>query len=182
MSPLSPSLEFRQWLWISLVAAAGALVAGTYGILHDQVTYTIAPEYFTRMKFDQFHFADLGWPPRVFVAEIGFLATWWVGLPAGWVLARIALPAWPQAQALRRCARGFAIIIGTAAAAGAGGYFFGLFLGGDPAGWQEYCRVIGVEDADAFVRVAATHNASYIGGGIGLVAAVLDLVRLRMTR
>ena len=70
-------------------AAAGSLLVGLYGIVHDQVTYSISPEYFTRLKFAQFSYADFGLPNRVFVAEIGFLATWWVGLIAGWFIARI---------------------------------------------------------------------------------------------
>jgi len=65
-------------------AVLGALIAGCYGVLHDQITYSISAEYFTRLKFLQFHYADFRFPARVFVAEIGFLATWWVGLIAGW--------------------------------------------------------------------------------------------------
>ena len=60
-------------------AALGSLFAGAYGVLHDQVTYSICPEYFTRLKFSQFNFANFGLSPRIFVAEIGFLATCWVG-------------------------------------------------------------------------------------------------------
>ena len=67
-------------------ALMGALIAGLYGVVHDQITYSMSPEYFTRVKFFQFHYADFGLPPRSFVAEIGFLATWWVGLIAGWFL------------------------------------------------------------------------------------------------
>ena len=36
------------------VAAVGSVLAGVYGIFHDQVTYAISPEYFTKLKFDQF--------------------------------------------------------------------------------------------------------------------------------
>ena len=56
-------------------AVTGALIAGAYGILHDQITYTISPEYFTKLKFEQFHYANFGLPRRVFVGEVGFLAT-----------------------------------------------------------------------------------------------------------
>ena len=70
-------------------AGLGAVLAGLYGILHDEITYTISPEYFTRLKFYQFDYADFGLPPRVLVAEIGFLATWWVGFFAAWFLARL---------------------------------------------------------------------------------------------
>lgn len=48
------------------LCVVGSLIAGTYGILHDQVTYSIGPEYFTRFKFEQFAWADWGagksWP------------------------------------------------------------------------------------------------------------------------
>lgn len=39
-------------------ALLGGLAAGLYGVLHDQVTYTISPEYFTKLKFEQFAYAD----------------------------------------------------------------------------------------------------------------------------
>jgi len=54
----------------------GAVMASVYGVMHDQFTYSISPEYFTRLKFLQFQYADFGLPARFFVAEIGFLATW----------------------------------------------------------------------------------------------------------
>ena len=73
---LYPNLRWR-WLPAMLgYALLGSLVAGVYGIIHDQVTYSISTEYFTRLKFSQFHYANFGFRPRVFVGEIGFLATW----------------------------------------------------------------------------------------------------------
>ena len=45
------------------IAALGAVLAGCYGALHDQISYTISPEYFTKVKFEQFRYADFGWPP-----------------------------------------------------------------------------------------------------------------------
>ncbi|MCU0874407.1 MAG: hypothetical protein MUE50_18895 [Pirellulaceae bacterium] len=79
-------------------AVLGAIVAGVYGILHDQVSYSISQEYFTRLKFLQFRYADFGWSQRVFVAEIGFLATWWVGFFAAWFIARVTVPAFPRTE------------------------------------------------------------------------------------
>lgn len=72
------------------VALVGGIVGGIYGIVHDQITYSISPEYFTKLKFDQFDYAGLG--DRIFVATIGFLATWWVGFIAAWFLARRLIP------------------------------------------------------------------------------------------
>ena len=106
-------------------AVLGAFVAGFYGVLHDQITYSISPEYFTRMKFLQFHYADFGLPPRVFVAEIGFLATWWVGLIAGWFLARVAVPAFPGRSARAPILQGFAIMFASALSAALVGFLLG---------------------------------------------------------
>src|SRR5512137_2235558 len=85
---LVPRIALTDLPSMFAVALIGALVAGGYGVLHDQVTYSIAPEYFTNLKFKQFHFANLGLGDRVFVSAVGFLATWWVGLIAAWFLAR----------------------------------------------------------------------------------------------
>ena len=53
----------------------GAILAGLYGILHDQITFRISKEYFTRNKFDQFHYArpESG-SDLEFTSRIGFHA------------------------------------------------------------------------------------------------------------
>ena len=101
-------------------AVIGGLLAGMYGILHDQITYSISPEYFTHLKFDQFHYANFGLPQRVFVAEIGFLATWWVGFFSAWFIARLTVPAFSRPAAFRHSLRGFAIVSRSGSPVGAG--------------------------------------------------------------
>ena len=120
-------------------------------------------------------------PPRYFVAEIGFLATWWVGFVAGWFAARITVPAFPPAMALRHSFRGFGIILASAFVASMGGYALGLPHRSNPdfSGWQEFAAPRGIQDLPDFVRVAYIYNASYLGGFIGLVLAVLYLRRLK---
>ncbi len=54
-----------------------------FGALHDQISYTVSPEYFTRFKFIQFGLLDPGLPERLRAAEVGWLASWWMGLPLG---------------------------------------------------------------------------------------------------
>ncbi|RYD38081.1 MAG: hypothetical protein EOP87_02225 [Verrucomicrobiaceae bacterium] len=174
---LFPKIHPRHaWLMLRM-AVAGALVSGCYGILHDQFTYSISPEYFTRLKFDQFRAADFGLPERVFVAEIGFLATWWVGFFAGWFLGRIAVPAWPLEAAWRKVGCGFLVISGTAVLAGFIGYVMGLSQDGTGARWVEMCAQLGVEDVRAFTRVGYIHNAGYLGGLAGLIAAIIWILR-----
>jgi len=107
-------------------------------VIHDQITYTISPDDFTQMKFDQFAWANLGWPPRVFVAEIGFIASWWVGLFSARFLARLAVPAWPLTAAFRRSLEGFLIVWAAAVLAAVIGGFLGNRPGALDDDWQTW--------------------------------------------
>jgi hypothetical protein len=179
MNILYPKIRLA-WLPIMLgYAALGAVIAGGYGMLHDQVTYSISPEYFTRLKFPQFRYADFGLQPRLFVAEVGFLATWWVGFFAAWFIARITVPAFPPPKALRYSLRGFLIILTFAFAACMVGYLLGLLHSSDYRAWEDFGSALGVQDLPSFVRVAYIHNASYLGGLVGLIVALIHLRGLR---
>ena len=160
-------------------ATFGGVLAGFCGVLHDQITYSISPEYFTRLKFVQFHYADFGLPPRIFVAEIGFLAAWWVGFFAAWFIARIAVPAFPRATAFRYCVQGCLIVLAFALAASIAGCVFGVLHGPDYSAWSGYASKLHILDLPAFVRAACIHNASYLGALIGLIVAMLYIRKLR---
>jgi hypothetical protein len=72
------------------------LLAALYGVLHDQITYSLCPEYYTKFKFIQFGLADEDLAaqfsdPRRQVATVGFLATAWFGALLGLVLGLVAL-------------------------------------------------------------------------------------------
>ncbi len=156
------------------LALAGALIAGGFGVLHDEVTYTISPEYFTRMKFQQFAAWDLGWPRRVFVAEIGFLASWWVGLIAGWFLARLALPKFFEPG--KSVMRAMAIIVGCALVLATIAGFAGPTLYGQRDGWKEALVEMGVTDDRRFQQVAGIHLGSYVGAFVGWLAMMVRFV------
>src|SRR5438132_7621148 len=115
MSIWYPKMPVRRFRIMVQIAVLGALVAGMYGALHDQISYTISPEYFTEMKFRQFAYANFGWPPRMFASEVGFLGTWWVGLIAGWILARVGLAELTETGTRNYLIRAFAIVIGVGA-------------------------------------------------------------------
>jgi hypothetical protein len=176
---LYPKIRFA-WLPAMLgYALLGALLAGLYGILHDLVTYSISQEYFTRLKFSQFQYANFGLPPRAFAAEIGFLATWWVGFLAAWFIARITIPGFPRGAAFRFSLRGFLIIFAFALAAAFVGYGLSLLHGPDYSAWQDLASTLGILDLPSFVRVAYIHNAGYLGGLVGLVVAIIYLRTLK---
>ena len=159
------------------VALIGAVIAGVYGVLHDQITYAISPEYFTHMKFKQFHYADVGLGDRVFVATIGFLAASCVGLIIAWFLARRLIPHQPRSYAYRQVGLGFACVFACGVFSWLLGFAYGLWRGPDAdySSWAWAFRRFDITDTWSFVRVAYIHNASYLGGAIGLIVALATI-------
>lgn len=172
-----PTFPLRLLPRMLACAGAGAVIAGLYGIAHDQFTYSISSEYFTNLKFAQFHYADFGLPRRVYVAEIGVLATWWVGFFAGWFIGRIAVPKVEPRRVQRLCIVGFSIVFAFASIGTALGYVFGLIHQPDLTQWETIGFQLHITDLASFVRVAYIHNGSYAGGFSGLVAALLYVRR-----
>jgi len=170
-----PRIALRDLPPMLAAALAGALLAGIYGILHDQWTYSISAEYFTNMKFQQFHYADFGLGDRAFAGIVGFLGTWWVGLVFAWFLARRLIPGQPLGRAFRQIGMGFLLVLTAAVLSAALGYAFGLWLGpeADYSRWAEPLNRFHITGAWAFMRVAYIHWASYLGGLAGFLAALV---------
>lgn len=173
---LYPRFSLADFGRILLSSLVGALVAGSYGVLHDQITYTLSPEYFTRFKFHQFSNADFGFPERVFVAVIGFLATWWVGAIAGWILARVSLEAAGSRLPFSQLLRSFAFLLLATFCGGLVGAIFNevSYQRFFPL-WEEFRSTHGVEDLKAFARVGQIHNFGYLGAIVGLIVATWGL-------
>lgn len=94
---------------------------------------------------------------------------------AGWFIARVTVPGYSRPEALRRCARGFLIVFASALVAALTGYVLGLLHGSDYSAWEDLASSLGILNLSCFVRVAYIHNASYLGGLIGLIAAITHL-------
>jgi len=166
------------------LTAAGACLGMLYGAAHDQITYTLGPEYFTRLKFHQFAWADIGLPPRAFAAEIGLLAVGWIGACAGWLLARVAVPAWETRAAARHVLIGLGIMLIFALAGGLAGHGLGCMLGvdSDLSNWEPFLETLGIQNDVRFVHVAYIHDAGYLGGLLGIATALAWLLRKRAAR
>jgi hypothetical protein len=172
--PTASAADLRKAAGLAVV---GALIAGGFGAIHDQVTYTISPEYFTRLKFVQFRWADLGFPARVFVSEIGFLATWWVGLIAAWFLARLALLKFTSPG--KRVMWALAAMVGMTSVCAVVGYFCGPHLLASRRNWIYVLPEMGVTDQTAFCRVAAIHLGSYAGALVGWCVTMMVFWKAR---
>jgi len=182
---LYPDFPIRDLPRMAGLALLGSLLAGIYGVLHDQITYTISPEYFTRLKFDQFDYARPGEDaPRLFAGRIGFLATWWVGGMTAWILCRVSLFNEKRIAPFREMAPAFGIVFLVSFLTALGGWGWGLWRRGTGYGesWLDLTRSLGVVDTPAFMSVAYIHNSSYLGGVIGSILSIVFLARARRRR
>ena len=98
-----------------------------------------------------------------FVAEVGFLATGWVGVFSGWFQARIVVPAMPFCIAPKKCLIGFGMIFSFAILATSIGYYLGIIHTHDYSNWAELGFDHSITDLPPSVRVAYIHSSSYIG-------------------
>jgi hypothetical protein len=156
------------------------LLSGLYGIFHDQITYSISAEYFTKFKFYQFGLMDMGNEaiftyPRIQVSIVGFLATWWLGIPIGLLLGIEMLRYKEVKYMLRAYFAGIFITIIVAAFGAIIGFIYShYFLANKPL--DEYINYYipdNVIDTKSYIVVGTIHNFSYISGIIGLLVALI---------
>src|SRR5262245_14144721 len=88
---------------------AACLIAGLYGAIHNQISYTVSLDYFHAFKFVQFRVpGEL--QGRAGAALVGWGASWWMGLVIGLpvVLVGLIMPGWKQY--VTGCLMAFAIV------------------------------------------------------------------------
>jgi hypothetical protein len=167
-------MEFAKIVLFSLLAAIA------YGILHDQVTAHLCVEYFTIAHPPLFpteapFWLAIGW---------GIVATWWVGLPLGLLLAVSArIGAWPKLGVAKIRPLVLMLMLGMAACAaiaGAAGWVLA------EQGHVELSRAWMIPDDRqvAFMADAWAHAASYLTGILGglIVIGLVAAWRFKLAR
>lgn len=164
-------------LLLPLLLLAACLTAGLYGAVHNQISYTVAPEYFHAFKFDQFDIPT-SLHGRLGAAIVGWYASWWMGAVVGLpvLLVGLILPGW-QAY-LGRCMVAFVVVILTTLIIGLGGLLY-AWLSITPATLPPFYYPAAVQDRVAFARAAMMHNCSYLGGSVGILTGMAYLVITR---
>lgn len=163
-----------------ILLVAACLVAGLYGALHNQISYTVSPEYFHAYKFDQFGIPEY-LRGRIGASLVGWYASWWMGFLIGVpvLIVGLILPGWKLY--LSRCLLAYVVVAGTALVVGLGALVFASFTitPSSPAG---YWYPNGVADTAAFARAGTMHNFSYLGGFLGIITGALYLIVERLRR
>jgi hypothetical protein len=161
----------------------GCLVSGGYGALHNQISYTVSPDYFHGFKFRQFAIPETQ-QNRLGASIVGWHASWWMGLIIGVpvLLAGLVMPDWMTYMS--RCLVAYGIVAATA-----------LMVGLLALAWASYAITptnLPVDPAYkpghaarvAFNRAGTMHNFSYIGGFLGILTGTIYLLaeRVRLSR
>ena len=156
----------------------GALLAGMFGIIHDQVTYTIGPSYFHKFKFvSQFENFDFGWHPRLFASTVGFLSTWWIGLIVGWVLGRISIKKFGT-NSSKLALKALCGMILVTISLGVAAYVIAPLTETADAlrFWRQMIPALTEDEAKQFRVVGYIHNAGYLGAALGSCLAIAYLL------
>ncbi len=173
---LFPFMSLRSFGRLLLLCLWGVGIAGGYGIIHDQVTYTLSPEYFTKFKFIQFSGVDPNMGDRIFAGVIGFLATYWIGLIFGWVMGRVTMKPPDHIVHLPLAIKALLVMVIVTFGFGLSGYLYAT-LTFDSVGesWEMWQQMYRIEDIASFYRVGTIHNMGYIGGIVGSIVALIWL-------
>jgi len=158
-----------------LFLPAAVLVAGLFGIVHDQISYSVSNEYFTKFKFIQFRLLDVNLPDRFRAGVVGLLASWWMGIPLG-ILCGLAGFMQRSPSLMRRALIWSLPVIAafTLAVALAGlAYGWHQTTTIDLAGYRGWFIPHDVKELRRFLCAGYMHNSAYIGGGLSIPAALL---------
>ncbi len=167
----------KKLLTYLVLIILGSIIAGTYGMLHDQVSYTVSPEYFTKFKYIQFGMDHL--QGREGASLIGLLATWWVGFYGAIILGifgwRLPTAKIMFVETLKSI--GLALVF--ALATGILGLLLGFLMYPTTVQRNDSLFLVpeGVLQVRHFLVVGMMHNCSYLGGLIGLIVGAIRLWR-----
>lgn len=164
----------KKFLVYLLLIFIAVLLAGAYGIIHDQITYSISPEYYTRFKFRQFGFLNSPLPNRALAGIVGFLASWWMGVPIGVLVGLAGFMHRGPRRMFRVSLQSFLLVVGLTLLIGLIGLAYGFYRTAgeihlaDYKGWFIPPNLV---DLRHFLCVGYMHNASYLGGAISILVA-----------
>lgn len=157
-------------LLFPILLILACVFAALYGARHNQISYSVSPEYFHQFKFIQFQVAPM-LHHRGGAALVGIAASWWMGLIIGLILI-------PQGMRMPTPGRFFAVTLQAFALVALIALLTGILalMTASPApanGVMMYGHPI--HNPVAFPRVGTMHHFSYLGGLLGIIGGSLFL-------
>jgi hypothetical protein len=171
----------KFFVFVFLVVLA-MFLSGLYGIIHDQISYTVSSEYFTKFKFQQFGIADMNLPDRARASIVGFLASWWMGIPIGLLVGGSGFIHPNHQRMLKFSLMAFGLVIAITLTFGLCGLLYGFYETRtiNLAHYQGWFIPKDVVDLRRFLCVGYMHNASYLGGTLSIFIACIFQVFVRI--
>lgn len=162
------------------IIAMSVLAAVVYGVLHDQITARVCVEYFTIGHPPVFRTQS----PTLLALGWGVIATWWVGLPLGVMLAVCARKGPNPRLTARELLRPLAIMLCLLGIAACVFGLIGYILARNDVVrlLDRIASAVPIEKHDAFVADLWAHTCSYFGGVVGTILLCLHVRRLRRRR
>lgn len=158
--------------------------AGLFGAVHDQISYTVSSEYYVKFKFHQFGLLNGAVPERIRAAEVGVLASWWMGVPLGVLTGAAGFLHRTADQMWHVLLLSLPLVVGFVLFFALGGLAYGYFQtsGIDLGTYRGWYLPPGLEHPRAFLCVAYMHYSAYLGGALAIpVAWIFHLIIKRRT-
>jgi len=176
-------LTLKKIFTFLLVCLLAPIIAGVYGIIHDQLTYSISPEYYTKCKFLQFNISP-SIPDRLGAASVGWRASWWTGIPIGIILGLVGFFHTDYKTMFKITMRAFLITIVLTIIFGIFGLLYGkLYLAHQPAyHFPQWYIPKNIIDFKNFIAVGSMHNFCYLGGLLGMISGIIYSIRILNNR
>ena len=142
------------------------LLAGLYGAIHNQISYSVGPSYFYDFKFDQFRIAS-EWRNRWGASAVGWRASWWMGLIIGLPIYFACLFVKGINSAVKTYLTAALLVICLTLATGLGALLHAFITISADAlpSWANQRSGVDL----GFARAGQMHNFSYLGGLVGLI-------------
>ncbi len=167
--------KFPTFFLLLLLAAFAAAV---FGALHNQLSYSVGPTYFTDFKFIQFNISDTT-PDRLGAAYVGIMASWWMGPIIGLPAFIYGLLAVPNARSYLAAGMGSVFVVILLATFGALAGLLGGIVADTTGFWDISMTFPDGTTRQDLLRAGFMHNASYLAGVLGLIAAIFPMRQAR---
>ncbi len=144
--------------------------------MHNQISYSVSPEYFTKFKFEQFHISPHSYD-RLGAGFVGWQASWWMGLIIGSFLIPAGMLVRDNSGFVIGVLRSFLVVLCTTLIIGLTALLVAYFVVYPDPTEELVFRNARISDPAAFRRAGAMHNFSYLGGLLGIVTGLASILK-----